>query len=92
MATGHLEERGPQGETEVPNIIIVSDAVGGTKVDPDGEGHGRKRMKDISQKEETTERSRLGGKERRREIEVCLVKGIGLVYREEVHEKIQRHV
>ena len=40
----------PQGETEVPNIIIVSDAVGGTKVDPDGEGHGRKRMKDITKK------------------------------------------
>ena len=29
----------PGGEMEVPEIIIVSDAVKGTKVDLDGKGH-----------------------------------------------------
>ena len=67
--------------------------VGDTKVDLDGEGRERKRMKDIPKKEETAEGTNLGGSERRRkEIEVCLVKWIGLEYREEVHEKIQGHV
>ena len=76
----------------MPNIIIVSDAVGGTKVDPDGKGHGEKRMKDI-QKKETAERSRLGRKgKRRKEIEVHLAEWIGMEHRQEVHEKAQKHV
>ena len=40
----------PEGETEVPEIIIVSDAVKGTKVDLDGKGHQVKRMKEIPKK------------------------------------------
>ena len=48
----------PEGETEVPEIIIVSDAVKGTKVDLDGKGHQMKRMKEIPKKVETAERSR----------------------------------
>ena len=82
----------PKGEREVPNIIIQSGAVGGTKVDPDGEGHGMKRMKYI-QKKETPERSRLGGNEKRRKgIEAHLAEWIGMEHREEAHEKAERHV
>ena len=39
-----------EGETEVPQTIIVSDAVNCTKVDFDGEGHHVKRMKEIPQR------------------------------------------
>ena len=35
----------PEGETEVPEIIIVSDAVKGTKVDLDDKAHQTKWMK-----------------------------------------------
>ena len=37
----------PEGRAEVPKIIIVSDAVRGTKVDLDGKGLQVKRMKEI---------------------------------------------
>ena len=39
----------PDGETEVPEIIIVSDAVKGTKVDLDGTGLQVKRMKETKE-------------------------------------------
>ena len=48
----------PERGTEVPEIIIVSDAVKGTKVVLDGKGHQMKRMKEIPKKVETAERSR----------------------------------
>ena len=47
VSTWRLE---PEGEAEVPEIIIVSDAVKGTKVDLDGEGHQVERMKEIPKK------------------------------------------
>ena len=40
----------PEGEIEVSEIIIVSDAVKGTKVDLDGKGQQMKRMKEITKK------------------------------------------
>ena len=40
----------PEEETEVQEIIIVSHAVKGTKVDLDGKGHQLKRMKEIPKK------------------------------------------
>ena len=49
----------PEGETEVPEIIIVSEAVEDTKVDFDGKGHQMKRMTGTPKKVETAERGRL---------------------------------
>ena len=40
-AAGRLE---PEGEAEVPKIIVVSDAVRSTEVDLDGEGLQEKQM------------------------------------------------
>ena len=49
-AAGRLE---PEGEAEVPKIIIVSDAVRSTKVDLDGKGLQEKQMEKVSEKVET---------------------------------------
>ena len=43
-------EAGAGRETEVPEIITVSDAVKGTKVDLDGKGHQMKWMKETPKK------------------------------------------
>ena len=82
----------PEGETEVLEIIIVSDAVKGTKVDLDGKGHQMKRMKEIPQKwrqPKAADRNEMRKEEKR--LKLHLAEWIGLEYREEVHKKIQRH-
>ena len=48
-AAGRLE---PKGEAEVPKIIIVSDAVRGTKVDLDGKGLQEKHAEERSSRRE----------------------------------------
>ena len=79
----------PERETEVPEIIIVSDAVKGTKVDLDGRAHQVKRMKEIPKKwRQSKGADRTEMRKEREEIEVDLAKWIGLEHREEVHEKI----
>ena len=75
----------------MPEIIIVSDAVKGTKVDLDGKGHQVKRMKEIPKKwrqPKGADRTEM----RKEEIEVHFAKWIGPEHRKEVPENIQRHV
>ena len=47
----------PEGELEVPKIIIVSDAVGGTKVDLDGKKPSGGADGKVSEKVEAVKRS-----------------------------------
>ena len=85
----------PEGETEVPEINFVSDAVRGTQVDLDGKNHLMKRMKEIPKNwrqpkgADWNEMRRDAGGGR---IEVRFAEWIGLEHRKEIHEKIQRHV
>ena len=84
-----------EGETEVPEINMVSDAVRGTQVDLDGKGHLIKRMKEIPRN--CRQPKGADWNEMRREagggrIEVRFAEWIGLEHRKEIHEKIQRHV
>ena len=53
-----VERLEPEGETEVPEIIIVSDAVGSTNVDVDDKSHREQAEATISRRERSTRRRR----------------------------------
>ena len=52
----------PEGETEVPEIIILSEAVEDTKVDFDGKGHQMKRMTETPKKSGDSRKKQTGMK------------------------------
>ena len=72
----------PKGEAEVPEIIIVSDAVEGTFVNLDGES---------LQKEQKEKYERVKADKGRQDIDVRIAEWFGLRHRKEENEKIQRH-
>ena len=74
------ERMEPEGEAEVPKIIIVSDAVRGTKVDLDGKGLQVKQMAKASEKVET---KKGVDKEKMLKCKCTLLNG-------SVHEKAQK--
>ena len=79
-AAGTLE---PKGEAEVPEIIIVSDAVEGTFVNLDGESF---------QKEQKEKYERVKADKGRQEIDVRIAQWFGLEHGKEEREKIQRYL
>ena len=88
-AAGRLE---PEGEADLPKIIIVSDAVGGTKVDLDGRSLQEEQMGKHQRKWKRSNGVDWTENEKgREEIEVRIAEWFGLELREEVYEKIQSH-
>ena len=87
-AAGRLK---PKGEAEVPETIIVSDAVEDTFADLDGKSL-REEQKGKYQREWKRSKEDDQTEMRKEEFEVRIAKWFGLEYTKEVHEKIQNHV
>ena len=91
-ADAAAERLEPKGEADVPEIIIVSDAVEGTFVNLDGKSL-QEEQKGKYQREwkrsKGVDRNEMRKEEK---FKVRIVKWFSLEYRKEVHEKIQRHL
>ena len=88
-AAGRLD---PNGEAEVPEIIIVSDAVEGTFVNLDGksvQAEQKGKYQREWKRSKGVDRNEMRNEEKN---EVLSVNWFSLEFRKEVHEKIQRHL
>ena len=75
----------------MPKTIIVSDAVGGTKVDLDGRSLQEEQMGKHQRKWKRSKGVDRTEMRKEEELEVRIAEWFGLEHREEVYEKIQRH-
>ena len=85
-AAGRLE---PEGEAEVPKIIVVSDVVRGTKVDLDGKSLQEEQIEKLPR---TWKRSKGADwtEKRKEEVKVHLAKWISVKHRKEVQHRLRR--